>query len=168
MLELKRVRVQIKQQFIELIDCVKARECELLKELDTFLASYHSYRDEFLKQKEKKEAFEKTNAMIEDQMKKSLRFPRKYDRKTENEITSIKFLAEPKMVHFICENNIMFAELNKLGKLAEKVGNSVDYKSVVHPRVSACEKGKGMGLLYSPYGVTVDNKTNNILCCRLY
>ena len=49
-LELRRVREQIKQKFIELIDCVKARECKLLKELDTILASYHSYRDEVQKQ----------------------------------------------------------------------------------------------------------------------
>ena len=50
-LELGRVRQRIKQKFTELIDCVKARECQLLKELDSILGSYHSYRDEAEKQK---------------------------------------------------------------------------------------------------------------------
>ena len=39
-LELKRVREQIKHKFVELIDCVKARECKLLEELDTGLAGF--------------------------------------------------------------------------------------------------------------------------------
>ena len=45
-LELRRVREQIIQKFTELIDCVKVRENELLKELDSILASYHQYRNE--------------------------------------------------------------------------------------------------------------------------
>ena len=66
------------------------------------------------------------------------------------------------MVSFECDSNKMLAELNKLGKLVEKVRSGIDYKSKKQPLVSVCKKGKGMEQLYSPRGVTVDNKTENI------
>ena len=69
---------------------------------------------------------------------------------------------EPKMVSFECDSNKMLAELNKLGKLVEKVRIGIGYKSKKQPLVSVCEKGKGMEQLSYPLGVTVDNKTGNI------
>ena len=45
-LELSRVREKIKSKFDEFTDCLKARESELLRELDNILASYLSYRSE--------------------------------------------------------------------------------------------------------------------------
>ena len=45
-LEVSRVRENIKTRFVELIDCLKARESELLRELDNILTSYLSYRSE--------------------------------------------------------------------------------------------------------------------------
>ena len=56
----------------------------------------------------------------------------------------------------------MLAELNKLGKLVEKVGSGIDYKSKKQPLVSVCKRGNGMKQLNNPEGVTVDNKTGNI------
>ena len=53
-LELSRVREKIKTKFVELIDCLKARESELLRELDNILTSYLSYRSELEKVNEKK------------------------------------------------------------------------------------------------------------------
>ena len=53
-LELSRVREKIKTKFAELIDCLKARESELLRELDNILASYISYRSELEKVNEKR------------------------------------------------------------------------------------------------------------------
>ena len=53
-LELSRVRENIKTKFIELIDSLKARESELLGELDNILTSYLSYRIELEKDNEKK------------------------------------------------------------------------------------------------------------------
>ena len=78
------------------------------------------------------------------------------------ELKSIETPIEPKMVTFECDSNKMLAELNKLGKLVEKVRSGIDYKSKKQPLVSVCEKGKGMEQLYNPHGVTVDNKTGNI------
>ena len=48
-LELSRVREKIKTKFAELIDCLKARENELLRELDNILTSYLSHRSELEK-----------------------------------------------------------------------------------------------------------------------
>ena len=48
-LELSRVGEKIKQTFVEFIDGLKARESELLRELDTILASYLSYRSDWRK-----------------------------------------------------------------------------------------------------------------------
>ena len=79
-----------------------------------------------------------------------------------NELASIVSPTEPKMVHFVCDNNKMFVELNKLGELVEKVIVEVDYRSKVHPVVSVCEKGKRIEQLNNPCGVTFDGKTGNI------
>ena len=57
-LELSRVREKIKTTFVELIDCLKARESELLRELDNILTSYLSYRSELQKANEKKRDLE--------------------------------------------------------------------------------------------------------------
>ena len=48
-LQLSRLRENIKTKFVELIDCLKARESELLRELDNILASYLSYNSELEK-----------------------------------------------------------------------------------------------------------------------
>ena len=52
-LELNRVREKIKTKFVEFIDRLKARENELLRQLDNILASYLSYRSELEKVNEK-------------------------------------------------------------------------------------------------------------------
>ena len=155
-LELCRVREEIKQKFIELFNCLKARECKLFEELDTILASYHSYRDEAREQKEKQQATEKTVSFLKEELESSpVKGMQDFIQQTENELNSIKFPLEPKMVHLVCDNNKLLSDLNTLGKLVEKVRSGVDYKSKVHPVVSVCEKGSQMG-------VTVDNKTGNI------
>ena len=52
------MREKIKTKFVELIDYLKARESELLRELDNILASYLSYRSELEKVNEKKRDLE--------------------------------------------------------------------------------------------------------------
>ena len=163
-LELSRVRDKIKSKFVELIDCLKARESELLRELDNILASYLSYKSELEKVNEKKIALERTKSFHQNELQTS---PIKSVHETciahvDTEIQSIETPIKPKMVSFECESNKMLAELNKLGKLVEKVRSEIDYKSQKQPLVTVCEKGKGMDQLNFPAGVTVDNKTGNI------
>ena len=147
-----------------MIDCVKTRECKLLKELDTILPSYHSYQGKFREQKEKQQAIGKIVSFLREELRSS---PVKgvhetLIKQTENELNSIKFPLEPKMVHLVCNGSKMLTDLIILGKLVEKTRCNVDYKSKRHPVVSACEKGNGKKQLWNPKGVTVDNKIGDI------
>ena len=122
-LELSRVREKIKTKFVEFIDCLKARESELLRELDNILASYLSYRSELENARNKVESL---NVMKQQQEEALMSSPVKpFIERILNEINtelkSIKSPIEPKMVSFECDSNKLLAELNKLGKLVEKV-----------------------------------------------
>ena len=163
-LELSRVRGKIQTKFVELIDCLKARENELLRELDNILASYLSYRNELEKVNEKKITLERTKIFQQNELQSSpiKSFHENLISQVYTELKSIEIPIEPKMVSFECDSNKMLAELNNLGKLVEKVRSGIDYKSKKQPLVSVCEKGKGMEQLDCPRGVTVDKKTGNI------
>ena len=129
-LELSRVREKIKTKFVELIDCLKARENELLRELDNILASYLSYRSELEKVNEKKIALKTTKTFHQNQLQTS---PIKsvhedFIARLNTELVSIETPIKPKMVSLECDSNKMLAELNNLGKLVEKV-SEIDYKS---------------------------------------
>ena len=143
-LELNRVREKIKTKFVELIDCLKARESELLRELDNILASYLSYISELEKVSERKRDLETTKSFLQNKL---LTSPNKSVHETciAHVVTELKLIEipmEPKMVSFECDSNKMFAELNKLGKLVEKVRSGIDYKSKKQPLLSVCERGK--------------------------
>ena len=169
-LEFSRVREEIKTKFVELIDCLKAKESELLRELDNILASYHSYRSELEKVNEKKIALERTQTFHQNELPNSSinSIHENVLTQVNTELKSIKTPIEPKMVTFECDNNKVLAELSNLGKLVQKVRSGIDYKSKKQPLVSDCDKGKGIGRLYCPLGVTVENKTRNIYIADQY
>ena len=163
-LELSRVREKIKTKFVELIDCLRARENELLRELDNILASYLSYRNELEKVNEKKRDLENMQNALKGIVTTS---PVKNMHgnillQINTELKSIETPGKPKMVTFKCDSNKMLAELNSLGKLVQKVRSGIDYQSKKQPLVSVCDKGNGMEQLNCPRGVTVDNETGNI------
>ena len=168
-LELSRVREKIKTKFVELIDCLKARESKLLRELDNILNSYLSYRSELDNVNEKKIALETTKTFHQNQLQTS---PIKsvhedFIARLNTELKSIETPIEPKMVNYVCDSNKMLVELNNLGKLVEKVRSGIDYKSKKRPIVSVCDNGKGMEQLNWPRDVTVDNETGNIYITEL-
>ena len=169
-LELNRMRENIKTKFVKLIDCLKVRESELLRELDNILASYLSYKSEMATVNEKKIALERTKSIHQNELANS---PIKSVHENfisilNKELALIETPIEPKMVSFECDSNKMLPELNKLGKLVEKVRSAIDYKSKKQPLVSVCERGNGMEQLSNPLGVTVDNKTGNIYVADHY
>ena len=168
-LELSRLRENIKTKFVELLDCLKARESELLRELDNILASYLSYKSELEKVNEKKMEFKEMIIFHQNKLQSShlKSFQENIISQLNTGLESIKTPIEPKMVSFECDSNRILAELNKLSKLVEKVRTGIDYKSKKEPLVSVCRKGKGMEQLCSPRGVTVDNKTENIYVADL-
>ena len=163
-LELSRVRENIKNKFVELIDCLKARESKLLRELDNILTSYLSYRSELEKVNEKKKALERTKSIHQNELPNSTikSIHENIISQLDRELKLIETPIEPKMVSFECYNSKMLAELNNLGKLVEKVRSGIDYKSKKQPLVSVCDKGKGMEQLNWPRGITVENETGNI------
>ena len=70
-LELSRVRNRIKSTFVELIVSLKARESELLRELDNILASYLSYRSELGRVIGKKTEINETLSFIQSKLQSS-------------------------------------------------------------------------------------------------
>ena len=169
-LELSRVRENIKTKFVELIDCLKARERELLRELDNILASYLSYRSELEKVNENKRELEATKIFHRNQLQTSRikSFHENVLTQINTELKSIETPIEPKMFRFEFDSNKMLADLNSLGKLVEKVRTGIDYKSKKLPIVSVCEKGNGMEQLNCPRGMTVDNDTEDIYVTDCY
>ena len=163
-LELSRVREKITAKFVELIDCLKARENELLRELDNILASYLSYRTELEKVNERRDSLEKMRRRNEEEMAASpiRSFQENILGLIVKELKSIETPIEPKMVSLECDSNKMLAELNNLGKLVGKVRSGIDYKSKKQPLVSVCKRGNGMEQLNNPLGIRVDSKTGNI------
>ena len=160
-LELNRVRDKIKTKFAELVDCLKARENQLLIDLDNILASYLSFRTELEKVNERKRDFETAKTLLQKQLaNKSIHI--NLISQLNTEMKAIETPIEPKMVCFECDSNKMLAELNKLGMLVEKVRSGIDYTSKKQPLVIVCKKGSGNRQLYSPRGVIVDSKTGNI------
>ena len=169
-LELSRVSEKIKTKFVELIDCLKAKETELLRELDNVLTSYLSYRSELEKVNEQKIDLENMQNALKGIVTTS---PVKNMHgnillQISTELKSIRTPIEPKMVSFECDSNKMLAELNNLCKLVERVRSGIDYKSKKQPLVSVCEKGKGMEQLYWPRGVTIEKETGNIYIADQY
>ena len=161
-LQLSRVREKIKIKFFVLIDCLKARENELLRELDKILFIYHSYRNTLEKVDEKKMALENAKLSHQKELPTS---PIKsfHEDGISRVITELKLLEtpiEPKMVSFECDSNFILAELNNLGSFIENV--RFDYKSKKEPIVSVCEKGNGIEQLKYPHGVTINDKTGNV------
>ena len=118
-LELKRVRENVKSTFLELFECLKRRENELLSELDKILESYHSYRNEIVKVTQKKKDLEKlkrinvqelqyssVKGLIEIHLKEIIK-----------ELNLMKEPTQPQMAIFVCSNNKrLLLEIDKLGE----------------------------------------------------
>ena len=122
-IELSRVREKIRAQFGYLTDRLNCRERELLEELDTVLASYRSYRDEFDIVRDKVRDLEKMKQRNEEGLatSRSKKLQENIIIRIEEEIRSITFPKEPQLVTFVCESNVIFSEIAKLGKLVNKV-----------------------------------------------
>ena len=162
-LELKRVRENVKSTFLELFECLKRRENELLSELDKILESYHSYRNEFVKVTQQKKDLERLKQMNEQELQSSSakEFIGNHLKEIKKELNLMKEPTQPQMVIFACNNNKRL--LSEIDKLGEYVKNTrIYYKSKVDSVVGVCKRGKGVDQLYSPWGVTVDNTTGMI------
>ena len=122
-IELSRVREKIRTQFGDLTDRLKCRERELLEELDTVLASYRSYRDEFDIVRDKVRDLEMMKQRNEEELaaSRSKNLQENIIKQIEEEIKSITYPKQPQLVSFVCESNIL-PEIGKLGKLVHPTG----------------------------------------------
>ena len=162
-LELNRVREKIKTKFVELIDCLKAREDKLLRELDRFRTSYLTYRSELKKVNQKKLDIEKTRAVLQSELPESTiaSVHQDFITRLNTELKSIETPKEPNVLSFECDSNKMLAELNTLGRLREKLREN-DYSEKKLPLLSVSERGNRMEQLNWPLGLKVDNNTEYI------
>ena len=122
-IELSRAKEKRRAQFGDLTDRLKCRERELLDELDIVLASYRPYRDEFETVRDKVRHLEKIKQRNEEELANSpsKEIQENIIKQIEQEIKSITYPKEPQLVTFVCESNIIFSEIDKLGKLVKKV-----------------------------------------------
>ena len=160
-LELSRVREKIKIKIAELLLHLKARESELLSELDHILSSYHTYRNKVNELDKEKVALKKTKSLLEAELPAS---PIKsvhegFIFQLDTKIDAIDYPVQPKIYSFEFDNNKLLTEVNKLGVFVSKV---LDYESKVQPQVSVCERGERQEQLDLSHGLTVDKKTGNV------
>ena len=162
-LELKRVRENVKSTFLELFECLKRRENELLSELDKILESYHSYRNEIVKVTQQRKDLEKMRTFHEQELQtSSFKFISENTLKEiKKELNLMKEPTQPQMVIFVCnDNKRLLSEIDKLGEYVENT--RIYYKSKVDSVVSVCNRRKGIDQLYNPEGGAVDNTTGMI------
>ena len=162
-LELKRVRENVESTFLELFQCLRVRENELLNELDKILESYHSYRNEIVEVNQQRKDLGEMKGYHEQQLQTSSvkTFIEASLKEIKKELNLLKEPTQPQMVRFVCDNNKRL--LSEIDKLGEYVDNTrIHYKSKVDSVVSVCKRGEGIDQLYDPHGVTVDNTTGMI------
>ena len=163
-LELKRVRKNVKRTFVELFECLKRRENEVLSELDKILESYHRYQNEIVKVTQQRKDLKRLKQINEQELRTSTfrEFIDSHLKEINEKLNLITEPTQPQMVRFVCNNNKrLISEIDKLGRYVESI-KRIDYKSKVHSLVCICVRGKGIDQLYNPQGVTVDNTTGMI------
>ena len=162
-LELNRVKENVVTKFSEISEHLDGMKDELLRQINTILVSYRTYKQEFQTTSEKKKALEKTKLYHQTELANS---PIKSVHDNcialiNTELEAIETPKQPKLVSFFCDKEKLLTEMNKLCKLVERV-NEIDYKSKTQSIISVCDRGTGNGQLKNPRGVTVDHNTGNI------
>ena len=159
------MRENVKRTFVELLECLKRRENELLSELDKILESYHCYRNEIVKVTQQRKDLERLKQMNEQELRTSTfkEFIQNTLKDIKEKLNLITEPTQPQKVRFVCDNKKRLkSEIDKLGEYLESIMR-IDYKSKVHSVVSVCERGSGIDQLYDPRGVIlVDNTTGMI------
>ena len=161
-LELNRVKENVESKFREISEHLDEKKNELLRQIDTILVSYQSFKQEFKTVSERKKALEKEKLVHQNEF---LNTPIKFAHddfvhQINIQLSSIVIPKEPRLVRFVCDENKLLSEVNELCKL-ERV-SEIDYKSKTQSIISVCDRGTGNEQLNDPHGVTVDHNTGNI------
>ena len=143
-IELNRVKESIITKFREISEHLDERKSEFLRQIDTILASYQTYKREFQTANEKKKALETTKAFHQNQLANS---PVKsvhddFIDLINTQLKSIVTPKQPKLVGFVCDKKKLLSEVNELCKIVERV-SEIDYKRKTQSIISVCDRGTG-------------------------
>ena len=145
-LELNRVKENVVTKFREISEHLDEMKNELLRQINTILVSYRTYKQEFQTTIEKKKALERTKLLLQNELANS---PIKSDNSIaliNTELEAIETPKQPKLVSFVCDKEKLLTEVNKLCKLVERV-NEIDYESKTQSIISVYVRGTGNGQL---------------------
>ena len=120
-LELNRVKENVVMKFREISEHLDEMKNELLRQINTILVSYRTYKQEFQTTSEKKKALERTKLLLQNELANS---PIKsvHDNfivQINTELEAIDTPKQPKLVRFVCDKDKLLTEVNKLCKLVE-------------------------------------------------
>ena len=117
------MREKIRAQFGDLTDRLKSRERELLEELDVILASYRSYRNVCESVTDRVRDLELMKQRMEEELatSRSKNLQENFIKQIMEELKTIIYPEEPQLVSFLCQSNVIFSEIVKLGKLVKEV-----------------------------------------------
>ena len=162
-LELNRVKENVVMKFREISEHLVEMKNELLRQINTILVSYRTYKQEFQTTSEKKKALVRSKLLLQNELANSpiKSVHNKFIVQINTELEAIETPKQPKLVRFVCDKEKLLTEVNKLCKLVERV-SEIDYKSKKQSIISVSDKGTRNEQLNLPYGVKVDHNTGNI------
>ena len=120
-LELNRVKENVVTKFREISEHLDEMKNELLRQINSILVSYRTYKQEFRTTSEKKKALERTKLYHQNELANS---PIKsvndnFIALINTELEAIETPKQPKLVSFVCDKEKLLTEVNKLCKLVE-------------------------------------------------
>ena len=162
-LELNRVKESIVTKFREISEHLEERKNELLRQINTIIESYQTYKREYQTANEKKKDLETTKLFHQSQLSNS---PNKSMHDScialiNTQLEAIATTKQPKLVTFVCDKQKLLTEVNKLCKLVGRM-SGIDYTSKKQAIIRVCDAGTGNEQLNRPIGVTVDHNTGYI------
>ena len=129
-LELNRVKESVATKFREISEHLDRRKNELLRRINAIIVSYQTNKQEYQTANEKKKDLEKTKLLLQSQFTNSpvMSVHDKFIVQINTELEAIETPKQPKLVSFVCDEQKLLTEVNKLCKLVERV-SEIDYTS---------------------------------------
>ena len=163
-LELNREKDKVHTRFIELREILTETETKLIKALNDILSSYNSYQTEVKRMNERKieiDSIRNAHMTVVPTLPDLKILHEKILQDLNEQLKQLRTPVKPKLMSFVCDEEKLLTEVNKLCKLVERV-SEIDYKSKTQSIISVCDKGTGNEQLNYPYGVTIDYDRGNI------
>lgn len=165
LVQIDRVRTEIKSRFLELSESLKERETQLITELDKLT---RQFEEKIKEQEGMKTELETTRKLIEDNIHYSDLRPLRQEviARIEDKLNNMQIQMRNRSVEFVWRGELV-GDVTALGKIRVKDGfnvlsGKIDFKKKVQPVLTSAEKGSGEGELDFPWGVAIDYLSSNI------